>query len=151
MRISSGKPQPNNKQGNASKSGNLRHKTVVIDRPKNLKLSTIRLPLPALISILHRASGVILFLVIPVFIWALQTSLLSDTGYQSLQNLMQCWLVKLMLLGIAWAFIHHFLAGLRHLAHDAHWWEGLMQARVTSKLVLALSLVLTMVIGVKLW
>jgi succinate dehydrogenase / fumarate reductase cytochrome b subunit len=151
MRISSGKPQPNKEPGNASKIGNLRHKTVVIDRPKNLKLSTIRLPLPALISILHRASGVILFLVIPVFIWALQTSLLSDTGYQSVQNLMQCWLVKVMLLGIAWAYIHHFLAGLRHLAHDVHWWEGLTQARVTSKLVLALSLVLTMVVGVKLW
>ncbi len=151
MRISSGKPQPNNKQGNANKSGNLRRKTVVSDRPKNLNLTTIGLPLPALISILHRASGVILFLVIPLFIWALQTSLTSETGYQSVQNVMQCWLIKLMLLGIAWAYIHHFLAGLRHLAHDAHWWEGLAKARATSKLVLTLSFVLTIIAGVKLW
>lgn len=151
MRISSGKPQPSNKQGNTDKNGNLRRKAVVNDRPKNLKLTTIRLPLPALISILHRASGVILFLAIPAFIWALQTSLTSEAGYQSVQNVMQCWLVKIMLLGIAWAYIHHFLAGLRHLAHDMHWWEGLTQARVTSKLVLTLSFVLTIIVGVKLW
>lgn len=151
MRISSGKPQPNNKQGNANKSGNLRRKTVVSNRPKNLNLTTIGLPLPALISILHRASGVILFLVIPVFIWALQTSLSSETGFQTLQNFMQFWLVKLMLLGIAWAYIHHFLAGLRHLAHDAHWWEGLSLARATGKVVLALSFALTILVGVKLW
>lgn len=151
MRISSGKPQPNNKQGNANKNGNLRRKAVVNDRPKNLNLTTIGLPLPALISILHRASGVILFLVIPCFIWALQMSLTSADGYQTVQNVMQCWLVKLVLLGIAWAYIHHFLAGLRHLAHDAHWWEGLALARATSKLVLALSFALTVMIGVKLW
>lgn len=151
MRISSGKPQPNKKQGDADKSGNLRRKTAVNDRPKNLKLTTIGLPLPALISILHRASGVILFLAIPIFILALQTSLTSEAGYQSVQSVMQCWLIKLMLLGIAWAYIHHFLAGLRHLAHDMHWWEGLTQARVTSKLVLTLSFVLTIIVGIKLW
>lgn len=151
MRISAGKPQPRNTQPNLNQAGNLRRKTVVTNRPKNLNLTTIGLPLPALISILHRASGVILFLVIPLFIWALQTSLASEAGYQSVQNIMQCWLVKLCLLGIAWAYMHHFFAGLRHLAHDMHWWEGLAQARASSKLVLVLSFSCTILAGVKLW
>ena len=145
MRRQSGKAQP------LSKHGNLRHKAVVSARPKNLNLTTIHLPLPALISILHRASGAILFLIIPVLLYTLQTSLESDADFQTIKGISQHWFSKLILLGIAWAYIHHFLAGLRHLAHDAHWWEGLAQARTTGKLVLILSLMCTLLVGIKLW
>jgi succinate dehydrogenase / fumarate reductase cytochrome b subunit len=56
-----------------------------------------------------------------------------------------------MLLGILWAFFHHFCAGLRHLAMDLHWGTGLAKARVSGKLVLVISLLLTLLAGVKLW
>lgn len=120
-------------------------------RPKNINLTTIRLPLPALVSILHRASGFVLFLLIPLLLWGLQRSLQSPAGFEQVLQLAAHPFMKLVLLGIAWAFFHHFLAGLRHLALDMHWGAELAQARLTSKLVLVLSLLLTLLTGVKLW
>jgi succinate dehydrogenase / fumarate reductase cytochrome b subunit len=120
-------------------------------RPKNLNLTTIRLPLPALVSILHRASGALLFLLLPFVLWALQQSLQSVAGFNRVMGLATHPIVKLLLLGLAWAFIHHFIAGLRHLAMDMRWGVELAQARFTSKLVMVLSLLLTVLIGMKLW
>lgn len=120
-------------------------------RPKNLNLTTIRLPLPALVSILHRASGFLLFLLLPLVLWALQQSLQSAAGFQQVLALAAHPLSKLLLLALGWAFLHHFLAGLRHLAMDMRWGVELPQARLTSKLVLACSLLLTIWLGVKLW
>jgi succinate dehydrogenase / fumarate reductase cytochrome b subunit len=120
-------------------------------RPRNLNLATIRLPLPALVSILHRISGVLLFLALPVLLLALQYSLASAAGFNTVVTLAGHPLAKIMLLGILWAFFHHFCAGLRHLAMDLHWGTGLANARVSGKLVLAISLLLTLLAGVKLW
>lgn len=120
-------------------------------RPKNLNLTTIRLPLPALVSILHRASGFLLFLALPLLLWALQQSLQSSAGFQRVLELAAHPLSKLVLLGLTWAFLHHFLAGLRHLAMDVRWGIELAQARFTGKLVLVGGLLLTIWLGVKLW
>lgn|SRR5689334_12027154 len=120
-------------------------------RPKNLNLTTIRLPVPALVSILHRISGFLLFLILPLVLWALQKSLQSPAGLQQVLALAAHPLSKLLLLGLAWAFLHHFLAGLRHLAMDMRWGVELAHARITSKLVLAGGLLLTIWLGVKLW
>lgn len=120
-------------------------------RPKNLNLTTIRLPLPALVSILHRASGLFLFLLLPLVLWALQKSLQSTAGFEQVHALLTHPLAKLLLLGLSWAFLHHFLAGLRHLAMDMRWGVELAQARLTSKLVLAGGLLLTILMGVRLW
>lgn len=120
-------------------------------RPKNLSLTTIRLPLPALVSILHRVSGFLLFLLLPLMLWVLQQSLSSPAGFEQVLDLATHPLMKLLLLGLAWAFFHHFLAGLRHLAMDMRWGIELPQARLTAKLVLVSSLLLTILAGVKLW
>ena len=120
-------------------------------RPKNLNLTTIRLPLPALVSILHRASGALLFLLLPLLLWALQQSLQSAAGFDQVTGLVMHPIVKLLVLGLAWAFTHHFIAGLRHLAMDMRWGVELAQARLTSKLVMVFSLLLTVLIGLKLW
>jgi succinate dehydrogenase / fumarate reductase cytochrome b subunit len=120
-------------------------------RPKNLNLTTIRLPVPALVSILHRVSGFLLFLILPLVLWVLQQSLLSPAGFQQILELAAHPLSKLLLLGLGWAFLHHFLAGLRHLAMDMRWGVELAHARLTSKLVLAGGLLLTIWLGVKLW
>ena len=121
------------------------------NRPKNLNLFTIRLPINALVSILHRATGCLLFLILPLLLFLLQLSLSSVEHYQMVQNLMNSFFIKLILLGLAWAFFHHFFAGIRHLAMDVHWMTTLMKARFTSKAVLALGVLATIVLAVKLW
>ena len=120
-------------------------------RPRNLQLITMRLPLPALVSILHRLSGVLLFLSLPAVLWLLQLSLASAADYDRALTMLQSWPTKLLLLALGWAFLHHFLAGLRHLALDMDIGFDLAQARLTSKLVMAASLLLTVAVGVMLW
>lgn len=121
------------------------------NRPKNLNLFTIRLPINALVSILHRATGCALFLVLPILLLLLQLSLSSAVHYKMVVSLLRSPFIKLMYLGLAWAFFHHFFAGVRHLAMDVHWMTTLMKARCTSKIVLVLGVLATLVLAVQLW
>lgn len=121
------------------------------NRPKFLALHQIRLPLPGLISILHRASGALMFLVLPVLLWMLQYSLRSIETYTELVDDLRHPFSKLFLLVVLWAFLHHFCAGIRYLAMDMDVGVKLAQARASSKWVLAVSLALTVLIGVRLW
>jgi succinate dehydrogenase / fumarate reductase cytochrome b subunit len=107
-------------------------------RPKNLNLFTIRMPVNALVSILHRVSGVALFLMLPLVLVLLQLSLSSADGYAIAQQVLNSVVIKLLVLALAWAFFHHFFAGIRHLAMDVHWATTLIKARFTSKVVLVL-------------
>jgi len=120
-------------------------------RPKNLNLLTIKLPINALVSILHRATGCILFLMLPVILVLLQWSLNSALHFETVIAILHSPFIKLMLLGLAWAFFHHFFAGIRHLAMDVHWMTTLMKARYTSKVVLVLGVIATLILAVKLW
>lgn len=121
------------------------------NRPKHLALNQIKLPLPGIVSILHRISGLLLFCAIPFLLLMLQYSLRSIETHTQLLGVLAHPLVKLLLLGLLWAFLHHYFAGLRHLAIDLHYVRHLAQARSSSKVVLAVSMVLTAWIGVKLW
>ncbi len=116
-------------------------------RPNFRALHRIRLPLPGFVSILHRISGALLFLALPLLLWMLQQSL-QPSEYMSI---LQFPAGKLLLLVLLWAFLHHFCAGIRFLALDLHAGVKLGHARATSKLVLAVSLVLTALLGVRLW
>lgn len=109
-----------------------------VNRPKNLNLLTIKLPINALVSILHRAAGVVLFLLLPLMLLALQQSLISEASYQALSQLFEHWLVKLFLIACSWAFFHHFYAGIRHLLQDVHWMTTLQKSRFTGRVVLVL-------------
>jgi succinate dehydrogenase / fumarate reductase cytochrome b subunit len=120
-------------------------------RPKHLALHLIKLPLPGLISIFHRISGLALFLALPLLLLALQYSLRSIETYTRLMDVLNQPAAKLVLLGLLWAFLHHFCAGLRYLAIDLHIVANLKQARDSSKIVLLVSLLLTVLIGAKLW
>ena len=120
-------------------------------RPKNLNLVSIRLPLPALVSILHRATGVVIFLLLPVLLCGLQQSLKSAEDFQALTQMLNSPVPKLFALGLLWAFLHHFLAGIRHLTLDMRWGIEIKQARRSSKLVLIGGLLLTILIGVAWW
>lgn len=107
-------------------------------RPKNLNLLTIRLPVNAVVSIMHRASGVAIFLAWPWILWSLHLSLRDVLGYTQMSAQLQQWPFKLLVTGLSWAFMHHFYAGLRHLAMDVHWMTSLQKARFSSRVVLAL-------------
>lgn len=121
------------------------------NRPKNLNLFTIKLPINAVVSILHRATGCVLFLILPLILLILQFSLSSAKHFETVVSTLHSPLVKLMLLGLAWGFFHHFFAGVRHLAMDVHWMTTLMKARYTSKVVLVLGAIATLVLALKLW
>ena len=116
-------------------------------RPKHLALHKIKLPLPGLISILHRVSGLLLFVSLPLILWMFQASLRSIETYTQLINILQYPLSKLFLLGLIWAFFHHFCAGIRYLAIDLHIVSSLAKARSSSWWVLGVSLLFTVVIG----
>ena len=120
-------------------------------RPKHLALHQIKLPLSGIVSILHRISGLLLFCALPLLLLMLQYSLASIETYTQLMTVLANPLLKLLLLGLAWAFLHHFCAGLRYLAIDVHLVHNLAQSRNSSKVVMAVSLLLTVLVGAKLW
>ncbi|MGB2832053.1 MAG: succinate dehydrogenase, cytochrome b556 subunit [Methylotenera sp.] len=105
-------------------------------RPKNLNILTIRLPINAVVSILHRVSGVGLFLALPFILLAFQWSTRSSQAYLRLVSILNIWPIKLILIGLSWAFFHHFYAGIRHLLQDIHWMTSLQKARFSSRVVL---------------
>jgi len=107
-----------------------------IARPVYLNLFRIHLPLAGWVSILHRMSGALLFAALPLGVWALSVSLSGEAGYRRMVDVAAHPLARLAMLGLVWAFAHHFFAGLRHLALDAHWGVDLRQARLSSLLVM---------------
>jgi succinate dehydrogenase / fumarate reductase cytochrome b subunit len=121
------------------------------NRPKHLALRHIKFPLPAIVSILHRVSGVLLFLSLPFLLWTLQYSLRSIETFTMLAGMLQHPISKLFLLGMLWAFFHHLCAGIRYLAIDLDYGVKLAQARASSKWVLVVSLTLTVLTGAWLW
>jgi len=121
------------------------------EHPQHLTLHLIQLPLPGFVSILHRIGGLLLFFALPLLLLMLQYSLRSIETYTQLMAVLAHPLAKLMLLGVLWAFLHHFCAGLRYLAVDLDYGVKLAQARASSKMVLAVSLLLTVLLGAKLW
>ena len=121
------------------------------NRPKHLALHQIKFPLPALVSGIHRIGGLVLFLVTPLLLLMFQYSLRSVETVTQLSELLQNSLVKLILTFILWLFLHHFCAGIRALTIDFDLGVSLAQARASSKLVFIVSIVLTVLIGVRLW
>lgn len=120
-------------------------------RPKHLALHEIRLPLAGYASILHRVSGAGMFLMLPLLIWLFELSLGSTAESAAMFTAVTGnVLVKLILLGLLWAFLHHFCMGIRILLIDVHVGVEKQQAHVSAIAVLAVSLFLTLVLGLKL-
>ena len=120
-------------------------------RPKYLALHEIRLPLAGYASILHRVSGAGLFLMLPLLIWLLQLSLGSSQESAALFSAVTGnILVKLILLGLLWAFLHHFCMGIRILLIDIHVGVEKQQAHASAVAVMVVSLALTLILGLKL-
>lgn len=120
-------------------------------RPVNLDLTKFHFPLPAITSILHRISGVIIFIAIAFLLWGLDASLASKESFASLQSVMDSFLAKLILWGILAALFYHFVAGIKHLIMDAGIGETLKGGQIAAKVVIAVSVVLILLAGVWIW
>lgn len=120
-------------------------------RPKYLNLFQIRLPLPGLVSILHRMSGAVLFLLLPSLLVLFELSLESAQTFARFKAVFSHWAIKLIVIGVVWAYSHHLCAGIRHLALDLNYGTELAAARASSWVVLALSVVLTLAMGAMIW
>ena len=120
-------------------------------RPKHLNLLQIRQPAPAIVSILHRISGALLFLFLWLLLATLDRSLVSAESYAGIKDTFAHPLAKLVALGLLWAYLHHSFAGIRHLGLDLRLGIELPKARATAFAVLILGFGITLVVGVLLW
>lgn len=119
-------------------------------RPKFLALHEIRLPLAGFASILHRISGAGLFLMLPLLVWILQLSLgTSPESAETFNAVTGNILVKLILFGLSWAFLHHFCMGIRILLIDIHVGVEKQAARKSALTVMVVSLGLTALVALK--
>lgn len=122
-------------------------------------LTTYRLPPAGIVSILHRVSGALMFLLLPFIIWMFDTSISSDISFARFKaafnsglGFVPGWFIKLVALALIWAFLHHFISGLRHLWMDTHHAAVNKEFGKTSAIAtLALSISAAIVLGLKLF
>lgn len=110
-----------------------------------------KLPPSGWVSILHRISGASLFLFLPLLLWLFDLSLMSELSFERLRAIAGHWLVKLVLLGLLWAFIHHAIAGIRYLLLDVDIGLNKSAARKSAIVVLAISVPLTLLAALPLF
>lgn len=122
-------------------------------------LPSYRLPAAGWVSILHRVSGVLMFLLMPFAIWMFDTSISSELSYERFTGAFSAGMLglpgffwKLVALGLIWAYLHHFIAGVRHLRMDiSHDAVSKASGANSARIVLILSLALTVILGAKLF
>lgn len=129
----------------------IRMKNTVKKRPVNLDLGSLKYPPMAIASILHRVSGVILFLLFPVMLYFLYISLQSPLAFTQLQRTLMQPVNKIVLWIFGSAIIYHLLAGIRHIWMDLGWGERLEVARRSASIVIAVAIFLALVLGVWIW
>jgi len=127
----------------------------------NIHVSQIvayRLPPAGWVSILHRISGALMFVLLPLVVWLLDVSLTSEVSYERFSNafnagigFVPAFLLKLVVLALIWSFLHHLIAGVRHLWMDVTHSVTLQQGRLSALITLGASGVLTIILGAKLF
>ena len=128
---------------------------------RNIHVSQIvayRLPPAGIVSILHRVSGVVMFLLMPFIIWMFDASVTSEISYAQFKAVFAAgvgflpgWFLKLIVLGLIWAYLHHLIAGVRHLWMDATHAVTKEFGHLSALVTLALSVLLTLALGFKLF
>ena len=121
-------------------------------------LTTYRLPPAGWVSILHRISGILMFLLMPFIVWMFDASVSSEISYEGFTSAFSAglgfvpgWFVKLVALALIWAYLHHLIAGIRHLYMDATHSVTKEFGKSSALVVLALSIGLTVILGAKLF
>jgi len=115
------------------------------------ELGNYRMPPSAIVSILHRISGFGMLLMLPFLLYLLQESLRSEISYAHFAGIVDNAFVKVILLGLSWAYLHHFCAGIRHLFMDMHMALDKDASQKTASWVLVVSLALTVLVALKLF
>lgn len=115
------------------------------------QIVSYRLPAAGIVSILHRISGAVLFLVLPFLLWLLDLSLTSEISFERLRGVVAGPIVKLILLGLIWALLHHLIAGIRYLFLDLHIGLDPAPSRASALAVFAVSVPLTVLAGLRLF
>ena len=117
-----------------------------------------RLPMAGVVSILHRASGVVMLVLLPFVIWMFDTSVTSEVSFDVFASafgaglgVVPGWMVKIVALGLIWAYLHHFIAGLRHLWMDATHSVSKGFGHSSAVVTMVASLGLTALLGAKLF
>lgn len=121
------------------------------NRPVNLDLGTIQFPLPAIVSILTRISGVALFFAAAIMLWLLDLSLSGESGFREARAMLATPLVKFVVWAILAALIYHALAGLKHIVADFGYGESLEGGILGSRLTIGASLALIVLAGLWVW
>jgi len=122
-------------------------------------LPSYRLPAPGWVSILHRVSGVLMFVLLPFIIWLFDTSVSSELSFARFRaafnsglGFVPGWFVKLVVLALIWAFLHHLIAGVRHLWMDvSHTATNKQFGNTSARVTLVAAVLLTVVLGAKLF
>ena len=121
-------------------------------------LTTYRLPAAGIVSILHRISGAIMFLLLPFIIWLFDTSVSSEYSFARFKaafnvglGLVPGWFFKLLALALIWAYLHHLIAGIRHIYMDVQHAVSKEFGRSSAMATLGLSIAMTLVLGAKLF
>jgi|TARA_R110000850_G_scaffold228785_4_gene353660 succinate dehydrogenase / fumarate reductase cytochrome b subunit len=120
-------------------------------RPVNLDLTQFRFPLPALTSIVHRITGVALFVAVAILMYLFDLSLASEEGFNTAKECLSGAFVKFIIWGIVAALLYHLVAGIKHLLMDAGIGETLEGGILGAKIVIAISVVLILLAGVWIW
>lgn len=120
-------------------------------RPVNLDLSSMKFPPMAIASILHRISGLVLFLLLPLMLYILYLSLGSEESFTQVRSMILHPIYKLALWAFSAAMVYHILAGIRHMIMDLGFGEDLCTGRRTSILVIVLALISTIFLGIWIW
>ena len=126
------------------------------DRPqfRNINiwdLLNYRFPLASIVSVLHRISGGLIFLLLPFVLYLLDQSLTSESTFGYFRGIVSNWCAKLVILALCWAYLQHFCAGIRHLVMDTHLGLDKDSARRSAIAVLVVSLSLTALVALKLF
>jgi succinate dehydrogenase / fumarate reductase, cytochrome b subunit len=130
-------------------------------RPGTMRLvdaMKYRLPLAGVVSILHRVSGALMFVLLPLLIWLFDTSVTSEPSFEVFKSafvsgigFLPGWFMKVVALALIWSFLHHFIAGVRHLWMDMTHSVTKQQGHSSAVFTLGASVLLTAALGAKLF
>ena len=121
------------------------------DRPVNLDISSMRLPITAWASISHRVTGVLIVPIFGLFLWMLQASLAGMSSFEELQENLSKPLAKFVLWSILTVYAYHLLAGIKHLLMDFGYGESFEGGVIGVKLLLVATILCSVLIGFWLW
>lgn len=121
------------------------------ERPKNLDLATVKFPVTAIASIVHRVSGIIVFVALAILLTLLSCSLSSPSDFNRVASYFDNFLIEFVMWGTLTAFAYHAVFGVRHMIQDLGHWEEMDSASLSAQIGFVVTAVLSVLAGVLVW